>query len=573
MPKTIIGMFSRYYSTIDRLFVILLSIIFLAMMTILFFVYRNFQAEKTKAFQNEAFYSAKIYAELIQSHIVRLKEKIYQVSLAPSIIKLDATGESMMIDLYDFHKEKDFVRAISFVSSDMQTLFSVPWDLAIETDASAQKHLLNVTRDKRPVISNPFTLSEGFKVVALSVPVFRNEEYAGSISMLIDFDALSKAYLGKVQVRGTGKTWMIDSDGNEMLLPGYSEKISSISLLTELRISLLKQMKEEKEGITTYQIMENKKEVVRYLSYTDINLSRSQRWFVCIDASAQEINDALPRFEFLETYCLYPSITFVLMAGFLVIGYILVAKHYACMLQKQLIQAQKMETSAIFVNGIAHDFNNIVQLMKGIPVIIQEGGGRASEKDLKLINDLTDRASKLTVQLTGFYRRTAAHESEIDFNKCIEDTATILQRFFEKKISVKLGLGQNLPSIHASASQIEQLLMNLCINARDAMPEGGTIQIKTELIRKNNADITLKKLHQVDHIILSISDNGAGMSKEVKNQIFEPFFTTKGAKGTGIGLSTVIIIVDNLHGRIFVDSEEGKGTKFTVYIPAEKIQQ
>jgi len=572
LSKTIIGRFSRYYSNIDRLFIILLSIIFLAMLTILFFVYRNFQAEKTKAFQSEAFYAGKIYSELIQSHIVRLKEKIYQLSIAPSVINLDATGESMMIDLYDFHKEKDFVRAISFVSSDMQTLFSVPWDLAIETDASAQKHLLNVTRDKRPVVSNPFTLSEGFRVVALSVPVFRNEECVGSISMLIDFDALSKAYLGKVQVRGTGKTWMIDSDGNEMMLPGYSEKISSISLMTELRISLLKQMKEEKEGITTYPIMENKGEVVRYLSFSAINLGRNQCWFVCIDASAREISDALPRFEFLETYCLYPSITFFLMAGFLIIGYILVAKHYTVLLQRQLIQAQKMETSAIFVNGIAHDFNNIVQLMKGIPFIIQDSDCKSSGKDMKLISDLTERASKLTAQLTNFYRKTAAHETDIDFNKCIENTAIILQRFFDKKIIINIELDDKLPSIKASVSQIEQLLMNLSINARDAMPEGGTLLIRTELIKRNNADISLKKLHQVDHIILTVSDNGLGMSKDVQNQIFEPFFTTKGSKGTGIGLSTVIIIVDNLHGRIFVESEEGKGTKFTIYIPAEKIQ-
>ncbi len=567
MAKTITGKFGRYYRAIDRLFIVLLSIIFLAMMSILYFVYRNFQAEKTRAFQSEAFYSSKIYSELIQSHIVRLKEKLLQLANSQQIINFDASGETMLIDTYDFHKEKDFVRAVSLISPEPQTLFSVPWDLAIETDVSAQKHLMSLTRDKRPVVSNPFTVSEGFRVIALSVPVFRDEEYMGSISMLLDFDALSKAYLSKVQVRGIGKTWMVDSDGNEMLLPGYSEKISEMSLKTELRISLLKEMKQEKEGMTTYDIVENGKEVKRYLSYSDINFGRNQCWFVCIDASSREVNDALPRFEFIESYCLYPSITFLLMAGFLIIAYIIVSKHYSRMLERQLIQAQKMETSAIFINGIAHDFNNIVQLMKGIPQIMKEGDPKFSGNEMKLIHDLTDRAAKLTSQLTNFYRRAAANETEIDMNNCIDNTVTILQRFFEKKISIRTDFEKNLPFIKASISQIEQLLMNLSINARDAMPDGGTLLFKTELIQKGSPEIHLKNLNHVAHILLTISDTGVGMSKEVQNNIFEPFFTTKGAKGTGIGLSTVIIIVDNLRGRILVESEEGKGSKFFIYIP------
>jgi len=540
------------------------------MLSILFFVYRNFQAEKTKAFQNEAFYSAKIYSELIQSHIVRLKEKLLQVAISPSIVNLDPSGQSMLIDLYDFHKEKDFVRAISFISPDLQTLFSVPWDLAAETDASAQKHLQNVTREKRPLVSNPFAVSEGFKVVALSIPVFRNEEYAGSISMLIDFDALSKAYLGKVQVRGVGKTWMIDSDGHEMLLPGYSEKISMVSLKTELRTSLLKQMKDDREGMTIYPIMENKMEVDRYLSYSDINLGRSQNWFVCIDASQQEISDALPRFEFLETYCLYPAVTFLFMAGFLIVGYVLVAKHYALLLEKQLLQAQKMVSSSIFINGLAHDFNNIVQLMKGVPFMLKENEGKATEKDIRLVLEITDRATKITHQLTDYYKKTASQDVLLDLNKCIEGTTSILQRFFEKKISIRTELDENIPVFNACLSQVEQLLMNLSINARDAMPDGGVLTLKTELISKDSPDIHLRKIHNGTYILLTVSDTGIGMSKEVQKSIFEPFFTTKGATGTGIGLSTVAIIVDNLKGNIFIESEEGKGSKFMVYIPVEK---
>jgi len=571
LTRSITRRFGKYYSSIDRLFFILLSIIVLAMLSILFFVHRNFQIEKLKAFQNEAFYSAKIYSELIQSHIVRLKEKILQISNSPSIINLDPAGQAMMIDLYDFHKEKDFVKAISFISPEMQPLFSVPWDLSIETDASAQKHLQLVMKDRRPMVSNPFNVFEGFRVVALSVPVFRNSEYIGSISMLIDFDALSKSYLGKVQVRGIGRTWMIDSNGNDILIPGFSDKITSVSLKTELRTTLLKQMREEKEGMTVYSLVENRKETDRYLSYCNISLGRNQNWYVCIDASMNEVSEALPRFEFLESYCLYPAITFLLMAGFLVLGYVLVSKHYAVMLEKQLLQAQKMETSTIFVNGLAHDFNNIVQLMKGLPFMFKENDGRVTEKDILLIKDITERATKVTHQLTNYYKRTAAEEVTVNLNNCIENTVMILQRLFEKKISIRTEFADNLPLFKSSISQIEQLLMNLSINAKDAMPDGGILTMKTELIAKDGSDIPLRKLRQCPHILLTVSDTGIGMNKEVQKNIFEPFFTTKGASGTGIGLSTVLIIVDNMHGSIFIDSEEGKGTKFMIYIPVEDV--
>jgi signal transduction histidine kinase len=566
LSKKFTGRLSKYSSGIDRLFVILFSLLIIAFLALVFFVYENFRDEKHRAFQNEAFYSSKIYSELIESHISHLREKLQVLAVTPSIMNLDTAGESMITDLYEFHNEKDFVKGIARISPDMQILYMVPSDLPMDTGSAAQNHFQDVLREKRTIVSNPFSIAEGLKVVALSVPVFENDTYSGSLSLLIDFDALSKFYLSKIQVRGTGKSWIVDSEGSTILLPGYSGKMSAISLKTELRISLLKEMRKEREGITKYKIMD-KSEIDRYLSYSAIRLGKNQNWFVCIDASESEINEALPHFGFFEPYCIYPFIVFLLMATLLVISYILMAKHYAHLLEKQLLQAQKMETSAIFINGIAHDFNNIIQLMKGIPELLNESDGKPFESDIRLISDITERAAKLTAQLTNFYLRATSQYTNVDLNKCAENTSEILQRFLDRKIIMETEFADDLPFLKASLSETEQLLMNLCINARDAMPKGGTIVLKTELISIDSPDISLRKLSRTPHILLSVSDTGIGMSKEVQKNIFVPFYTTKGTKGTGIGLSTVAIIVDNLKGRIFVESKEGAGSKFLIYLP------
>jgi signal transduction histidine kinase len=566
LSKKFTGRLSKYSSGIDRLFVILFSLLIIAFLSLVFFVYENFRDEKHRAFQNEAFYSSKIYSELIESHISHLREKLQVLAVTPSVMNLDTAGESMITDLYEFHNEKDFVKGIARISPDMQILYMVPADLPMETGSAAQNHFQDVLMEKRTIVSNPFSIAEGIKVVALSVPVFENDTYSGSLSLLIDFDALSKFYLSKIQVRGTGKSWIVDSEGSTILLPGYSGKMSAISLKTELRISLLKEMRKEREGITKYKIMD-KGEIDRYLSYSAIRLGKNQNWFVCIDASESEINDALPHFGFFEPYCIYPFIVFLLMATLLVISYILMAKHYAHLLEKQLLQAQKMETSAIFINGIAHDFNNIIQLMKGIPALLNESDGKPFESDIRLISDITERAAKLTAQLTNFYLRATSQYTNVDLNKCAENTSEILQRFLDRKIIIETEFTEDLPFLKASLSEAEQLLMNLCINARDAMPKGGTIVLKTELISIDSPDISLRKLSRTPHILLSVSDTGIGMSKEVQKNIFVPFYTTKGTKGTGIGLSTVAIIVDNLKGKIFVESKEGAGSKFLIYLP------
>jgi signal transduction histidine kinase len=566
LSKKFTGRLSKYSSGIDRLFVILFSLLIIAFLSLVFFVYENFRDEKHRAFQNEAFYSSKIYSELIESHISHLREKLQVLAVTPSVMNLDTAGESMITDLYEFHNEKDFVKGIARISPDMQILYMVPADLPMETGSAAQNHFQDVLMEKRTIVSNPFSIAEGIKVVALSVPVFENDTYSGSLSLLIDFDALSKFYLSKIQVRGTGKSWIVDSEGSTILLPGYSGKMSAISLKTELRISLLKEMRKEREGITKYKLMD-KGEIDRYLSYSAIRLGKNQNWFVCIDASESEINDALPHFGFFEPYCIYPFIVFLLMATLLVISYILMAKHYAHLLEKQLLQAQKMETSAIFINGIAHDFNNIIQLMKGIPALLNESDGKPFESDIRLISDITERAAKLTAQLTNFYLRATSQYTNVDLNKCAENTSEILQRFLDRKIIIETEFTEDLPFLKASLSEAEQLLMNLCINARDAMPKGGTIVLKTELISIDSPDISLRKLSRTPHILLSVSDTGIGMSKEVQKNIFVPFYTTKGTKGTGIGLSTVAIIVDNLKGKIFVESKEGAGSKFLIYLP------
>ncbi|MBT8363724.1 MAG: response regulator [Deltaproteobacteria bacterium] len=240
-------------------------------------------------------------------------------------------------------------------------------------------------------------------------------------------------------------------------------------------------------------------------------------------------------------------------------------------LEEQLYQAQKMEALAALSGGIAHDFNNILHCILGYTewVLMKKNKGSPDYELLKQIESMVQKGKYLSEQLLAFGRKMDAQLDVLDFNQIIKDVEKILRRTIPRMIDIELQLDDNLKNVAADAGQCEQILMNLCINAKDSMPEGGKLTLKTENVRlEENPDTIQINLPAGDYIRLTIADNGHGISKDTLMHIYEPFFTTKEkGKGTGLGLSMVYAIIQNYGGAIECSSDPGAGTTFRIYLP------
>jgi PAS domain S-box-containing protein len=240
-------------------------------------------------------------------------------------------------------------------------------------------------------------------------------------------------------------------------------------------------------------------------------------------------------------------------------------------LERQLRMAQKMEAIGRLSGGIAHDFNNLLGVIIGYSGVLKKSLDKSQPtyEYATEIEKAGQRAASLTRQLLAFSRQQVLTPSVLSLNSLVSDMEKMLPRLLGEDINVSLSLEPALGNVRADQSQIEQVIMNLAVNARDAMPSGGKLQIQT-------ANVELDHAYTRDHpgskagsyVMLAIADSGTGMSPETIAHIFEPFFTTKGVgEGTGLGLATVYGVVKQSNGYIWVDSAPGKGSTFQIYLP------
>jgi len=239
-------------------------------------------------------------------------------------------------------------------------------------------------------------------------------------------------------------------------------------------------------------------------------------------------------------------------------------------LEAQVRQANKMDAIGRLASGVAHDFNNLLTVILGFAELMTADRAMANHhgKDLGEIIKAAQRATGLTKQLLAFSRQQALHGVPLDVNGLITDMTGMLGRLIGEDIEVALALAPNLSLALADRGQLEQVVMNLVVNARDAMPHGGSVTIETADVELTSSSFHEEAIVQGHYVMLAITDTGSGMTKETQRRLFEPFFTTKETgKGTGLGLSTTYGIVKQSKGYIWVYSEPGMGTTFKVYWP------
>ncbi len=241
-------------------------------------------------------------------------------------------------------------------------------------------------------------------------------------------------------------------------------------------------------------------------------------------------------------------------------------------LERQFIQAQKLEGIGRLAGGVAHDFNNLLTIIRGYAQMgLDKSGLRSGWREpFQEIVDAANRAAGLTRQLLAFSRNQIIEPRNVVLDELVQNFEKMLRRIVGEDIDLALALNADEGVVRADPGRIEQVILNLVVNARDAMPQGGKLRIRTSKVRVD-AEFAGRSVPAGPgvYIALEVSDTGAGMSEQIKSHLFEPFFTTKEpGKGTGLGLSTVYGIVKQSGGAIFVDSEEGKGSTFRILFPA-----
>lgn len=245
-------------------------------------------------------------------------------------------------------------------------------------------------------------------------------------------------------------------------------------------------------------------------------------------------------------------------------------------LQKQLFQAQKMEAVGTLAGGIAHDFNNILQIVLGFSDIgLSDSSSSDSNREhFRKINEAALRAADLVRGLMIFSRKSEYKPQPLDMNQHITSVQKMLERMIPKDVKIELILEEKLQVIHADPTGIDQVLINLAVNARDAMPYGGSLTFETANIELSDPVATRHvNVKPGNYVLLTVSDTGAGMDRDTIEHIFEPFFTTKMVgKGTGLGLAVVHGIVNQHQGHIVCESEPGKGTSFRIYFPVLEFE-
>ncbi|MEM1380503.1 MAG: ATP-binding protein [Pseudomonadota bacterium] len=250
---------------------------------------------------------------------------------------------------------------------------------------------------------------------------------------------------------------------------------------------------------------------------------------------------------------------------------------YQRRMEEDHVQGQKLQQIGQIAGSVAHDFNNLLVVVMGSTELLMRNHpvGDPSYKDLSLIYETSQRAQNLTRNLLAFSRKQTLKPEVCSLTELLNDFTPALRRYVSEKVALEVVHGRNVPEVKADKGQIHLAIMNLAVNARDAMPSGGALRIETKHIPDTDiADYGYEVLDDVDHVLIEVADTGGGVPAEIAEQIFEPFFTTKGeGQGTGLGLSTVYGTIAQMGGRVFLFNRPGEGATFRIFLPAVSAEE
>jgi two-component system, cell cycle sensor histidine kinase and response regulator CckA len=245
-------------------------------------------------------------------------------------------------------------------------------------------------------------------------------------------------------------------------------------------------------------------------------------------------------------------------------------------LEDQLRQSQKMESLSVLVGGIAHNFNNILGVIMGYASLLEDPAIERDKLDrnLRIITEATERGAHLVQQLMMYIKKSPIRFEDLAINEVIGEMTELVMQTFPQTITFSVDLDSRNPVVYADRNQVRQILFNLLLNARDAMPRGGTISITSDVVSGSALQDRFIQVKDIEYVRIAVHDTGIGMDKEIQSRIFDPFFTTKEiGKGVGLGLPMVFGIIESHNGFIDVDSTPDEGSTFTVYMPMLRFEE
>ncbi len=556
-----------------------------AFAVILYAVYRDVRDKTLRDFDIQQTLLAKQAARGIQQFFKLYRSDLNTLAANPDIVASNARGIELMQVHYAMHR--DAISTVTRMDENGIILYSVPYDgNVLGADISDQAHVKLVLSTQRAVLSNVFTAVQGFQTVAYHVPVFERGKFKGSVAYLIPFNVLSREFLEEIRPTDRGYAWVINQEGVVL----YSPDQQQVGLAAQETfgaypsvLALLKQMLARESGTGVYFSplpLQARAPLVRQnVAYQPIPLENTM-WSIIVASPETEILATMAGFhlKFLLIVTLY-SLLVIIFAS-LSAGSILRIREQqyaqAAALEKQKLAEQhqamqKLEAVGRLAAGVAHDLNNMLMPILGYSELLEDDPQleAASREYLGEIQQATLRARDLTRQLLAFARKQPLQITPVDLNTIVNGMENLFRRTLHKNVALDITVSAGACTVLADRGQVEQVLMNLVMNALDAMPNGGRLVLATEYADLDAPAFESRGAAKPGQYgILTVSDTGGGMDPATRSRIFEPFFSTKGAQGTGLGLATVHGIVQQHGGSIWVDTAAGQGSTFRILLPA-----
>ena len=558
---------------------------------LLWSAYDSVRDQTISEFNKQQLLLAQAAALGISQQVSHIKESLLSLSQSPDVIEMSPQGQQVIQRFASVDREH--IKALTRMDANGIILYTFPYvESSIGADISQQAHVKKLLADHEPCVSEVFRAVQGYDAIAIHVPVFNQGEFAGSVAALIPFDQLAEKFLKEIQPSKSGYAWVIGRDGTELYcpVPGHTgHSVFETSGDFPSIIEMAEHMMRKESGSTTYtynRIGNTKiKPITKHAAYYPVDLGNTY-WSIVVATPEQ---DVLATMEGFRNQLLLILLLFIVASTLYSVAVIRnvtalhesrlkqQAEHEKAQLILQYLQAQKLEAVGRLAAGIAHDLNNLMTPVLGFSDLLLDDPGVSpdAKEQLQDIRQAALKARDLIKQLLLFARTQGIKGTCLDINKLLRANENLLRGTIREDVELEIELQASPATILADAGQIEQSLMNLVINAQDAMPDGGAIRVSTHnVVVESTVDDANPPLKPGSYLVLRVSDTGMGINEETMPLIFDPFFTTKEApKGTGLGLSSVHGIVSQHNGSVQVESKIGLGTAFSLFFPLKNWEK